>query len=154
MAVHPSAAVPIMRPHLPPLDQFTQLVAELFETRMLSNFGKYTGLLEERASGLLDHPSPLCVSSCDIGLTLAWQALECPPGEVIVPSFTFCSTVNALRWNGLEPVFADVDPETYCIDVEDVRRLITPRTVGIAAVHVFGLPAAIEPLEGLRASTG
>ena len=149
MAVHPSAAVPIMRPHLPPLDQFAQLVAELFETRMLSNFGKYTGLLEERASGLLDHPSPLCVSSCDIGLTLAWQALECPPGEVIVPSFTFCSTVNALRWNGLEPVFADVDPETYCIDVEDVRRLITPRTVGIAAVHVFGLPAAIEPLEGL-----
>jgi dTDP-4-amino-4,6-dideoxygalactose transaminase len=97
MAVLPSAAVPIMRPHLPPLDQFAQLVAELFETRMLSNFGKYTGLLEERASGLLDHPSPLCVSSCDIGLTLAWQALECPPGEVIVPSFTFCSTVNALR---------------------------------------------------------
>ena len=154
MAVHPSAAVPIMRPHLPPLDQFTQLVAELFETRMLSNFGKYTGLLEERASGLLDHPSPLCVSSCDIGLTLAWQALECPPGEVIVPSFTFCSTVNALRWNGLEPVFADVDPQTYCIDVEDVRRLITPRTVGIAAVHVFGLPAAIEPLEGLAREHG
>ena len=57
MAVHPSAAVPFMRPHLPPLDQFAQLVAELFETRMLSNFGKYTGLLEERASGLLDHPS-------------------------------------------------------------------------------------------------
>ena len=154
MAVHPSAAVPIMRPHLPPLDQFAQLVAELFETRMLSNFGKYTGLLEERASGLLDHPSPLCVSSCDIGLTLAWQALECPPGEVIVPSFTFCSTVNALRWNGLEPVFADVDPQTYCIDVEDVRRLITPRTVGIAAVHVFGLPAAIEPLEGLAREHG
>ena len=154
MAVHPSAAVPIMRPHLPPLDQFAQLVAELFETRMLSNFGEvHAGLLEERASGLLDHPSPLCVSSCDIGLTLAWQALECPPGDVIVPSFTFCSTVNALRWNGLVPVFADVDPQTYCIDVEDVRP-DHPRTVGIAAVHVFGLPAAIEPLDGLAREHG
>ena len=92
MAVHPSAAVPIMRPHLPPLDQFAQLVAELFETRMLSNFGKYTGLLEERASGLLDHPSPLCVSSCDIGLTLAWQAVECPPGETADTSASTASS--------------------------------------------------------------
>ena len=73
MAVHPSAAV-IMRPHLP-LDQFA-LVAGLFETRMLSNFGNYTELLEKRASGLLVIKSPLCVSEHDIGLTLAWQALE------------------------------------------------------------------------------
>ncbi len=130
-----------------------RLVEELFETRMLSNFSKYTRLLEDRAARILDHPAPQTVSSCDIGLTLAWKALECPPGEVIVPSFTFCSTVNALSWNGLEPVFADVDPETYCIDIEDVRRLITPRTVGISAVHVFGLPAAIGPLEKLARRT-
>ncbi len=141
--------IPITRPHLPSRDDFTAIVEELFHSRMLSNFGKYSRLLEERAAVALDHPSPLCVSSCDIGLTLAWQALDCPPGEVIVPSFTFCSTVNSLRWNGLEPVFADVDPETYCLDVEDVRRLITPRTVGIAAVHVFGLPAAVGSLESL-----
>src|SRR5262249_13353957 len=116
---------------------------------MLSNFGKYTRLLEQRAVAVRDHPARLCVSSCDIGLTLAWRALECSAGEVIVPSFTFCSTVNALMWNGLEPVFADVDPRTYCIDVEDARGLITPRTVGIAAVHTFGLPADIAPLETL-----
>ena len=134
---------------MPRLEQYSALVAELFESRMLSNFGKYTRLLEQRAATILDHPAPQCVSSCDIGLTLAWRALECSAGEVIVPSFTFCSTVNALMWNGLEPVFADVDPRTYCIDVEDVRRLITPRTVGIAAVHTFGLPADIEPLETL-----
>ena len=145
---------PITRPHLPDLDQFSALVADLFETRMLSNFGKYTRLLEERAAAILDHPAPQSVSSCDIGLTLAWRALECPPGEVIVPSFTFCSTVNALCWNGLEPVFAEVDPSTCCIDVEDARRLITPRTVGIAAVHVFGLPAAIGPLEQLAHDHG
>jgi len=149
MAKEQPGLVPITRPQLPALEQFNELVAELFETRMLSNFGKYARLLEERAARVLDHPAPWCVSSCDVGLTLAWKALECPPGEVIVPSFTFCSTVNALRWNGLEPVFAEVDPRTYCIDLDDARRLITPRTVGIAAVHVFGLPADIEPLERL-----
>jgi dTDP-4-amino-4,6-dideoxygalactose transaminase len=149
-----SSLIPITRPHLPPLEQFSAIVAELFETRMLSNFAKYARLLEERAASVLDHPSPCSVSSCDVGLTLAWRALECPPGEVIVPSFTFCSTVNALRWNGLEPVFADVDPQTYCLDPQDVRRRITTRTVGIAAVHVFGLPAAIAPLEGLAREHG
>src|SRR5262249_42951264 len=64
------------------------------------------------------------------------------------------STVNALRWNGLEPVFADLDPQTYCLDPGDVRRRITTRTVGIAAVHVFGLPAAIAPLEDLAREHG
>ncbi len=154
MAAGPTAPIPIMRPHLPPLEPFTAIVAELFETRRLSNFAKYTRLLEERAAVVLDHPSPSSVSSCDVGLTLAWRALECPPGEVIVPSFTFCSTVNALRWNGLEPVFADVDPQTYCLDPDDVQRRITTRTVGIAAVHVFGLPAPIAPLEGLAREHG
>lgn len=142
-------SIPITRPHLPPMDRFMEVVSELYTSRMLSNFAKYSRLLEARAADVLDHPAPLCVSSCDIGLTLAWRALECSAGEVIVPSFTFCSTVNALMWNGLEPVFADVDPRTYCIDVEDARGLITPRTVGIAAVHTFGLPADIEPLETL-----
>ena len=144
-----TVAIPITRPHLPPMDRFSEVVADLFTSRMLSNFAKYTGLLESRAAAILDHPAPLCVSSCDIGLTLAWRALQCSAGEVIVPSFTFCSTVNALMWNGLEPVFADVDPRTCCIDVEDARRLITPRTVGISAVHAFGLPADIESLETL-----
>jgi dTDP-4-amino-4,6-dideoxygalactose transaminase len=154
MAQDSTGGIPITRPPLPPLGQFTEVVAEIFRSRMLSNFAKYTRLLEERAAVVLGHPSPQCVSSCDVGLTLAWRALKCPPGEVIVPSFTFCSTVNALRWNGLDPVFCDVDPYTYCLDPAEARRLITPRTIGIAAVHTFGLPAAIEPLERLAGEHG
>jgi dTDP-4-amino-4,6-dideoxygalactose transaminase len=154
MVQNVTGLIPSARPQLPPFDKFMETVTEIFQTRMLSNFGKYSQLLEKRAATVLDHPDPKCVSSCDIGLTLAWKALECSRGEVIVPSFTFCSTVNALRWNGLEPVFADVDPETYCLDPEDVARLITPRTVGIAAVHTFGLPASIGPLESLARDHG
>ena len=70
MAAGPTASIPIMRPHLPPLEQFTAVVADVFQTRMLFNFAKYARLLEERAATVLDHPSPCSVSSCDVGLTL------------------------------------------------------------------------------------
>jgi dTDP-4-amino-4,6-dideoxygalactose transaminase len=86
MDAGPTASIPITRPHLPPMERFSEVVADLFASRLLSNFAKYTGLLESRAAAVLDHPAPLCVSSCDIGLTLAWRALECSAGEVIVPS--------------------------------------------------------------------
>lgn len=147
-------SIPIMRPYLPPLHQYAEAVEEIFSTASLSNFGKYSRLLEDRASRVLEHPGTLCVSSCDIGLVLAWRALGCTCGEVITPSFTFCSTVNALTWNGLTPVFADIDPETLCLDIGEVRKLITPRTVGITAVHVFGRPAAITELEALAQEYG
>lgn len=139
--------IPIARPQLPDRDQFMDLVADLYDSRMLSNFGKYCRLLEERAAAAIDHPSPRCVSSCDVGLVLAWKALACRAGEVIVPSFTFCSTVNALKWNNLTPAFADIDPFTFCLDPGDVRRRITRKTVGIAATHTYGCPAAIAELE-------
>jgi dTDP-4-amino-4,6-dideoxygalactose transaminase len=149
-----SIRIPIARPHMPDREQFMELVGELFDTRMLSNFGKYSNLLEQRAASAIDHPSPLCVSNCDVGLALAWKALGCNSGEVIVPSFTFCSTVNALSWNGLRPVFADIDPKTLCIDPADVRRRITGRTVGIAAVHTYGCPAAIDELDSIACQHG
>jgi dTDP-4-amino-4,6-dideoxygalactose transaminase len=149
-----SEALPITRPHLPEPESFVSVVRHLFGTRMLSNFGKYCQLLEERAASVLDHPFPLAVVSCDIGLVLAWKALGCSTGEVITPSFTFCSTVNALRWNGLTPVFADINPRTCCVDVAHVRRLISPRTVGICAVHVYGCPAEVADLEELARAHG
>ena len=77
-------------------------------------------------------------------MTLAWRALGLTSGEVIVPSFTFASTVNAIVWNGLNPVFADIDPNTLCIDPASVEDLLSPATVGLAAVHIFGEPVSRE----------
>jgi dTDP-4-amino-4,6-dideoxygalactose transaminase len=154
MASNSPVKTPITRPQMPPLERYVEIVSELFSTRLLSNFGKYSRLFEERAAAALDHPRPLCVSNCDTGLVLAWRSLGVHGGEVIVPSFTFCSTVNALRWNGLVPVFADIDPHTFCIDINEVRRLITPRTVAIAPVHVYGCPAPIAELEAIAREHG
>ena len=141
--------VPLLKPWLSQREAFRSAVDDIFESRMLSNFAKYCRLLEHTAAGALENPRTLAVASCDIGLILAWRAQGLRSGEVITPSFTFASTVNALMWNGLTPVFADIDPRTFCVDVEHTRSLITPRTVGITAVHTFGAPADIDRLTRL-----
>ena len=146
--------VPVARPWLPDAERYLDVFRDVLERRYLSNFSRYCELLERRASEVLEHPNVLCASSCDVAMVLAWRALGLTSGEVIVPSFTFCSTVNAMRWNGLAPVFADVDPATLCVSVDHVRELIGPRTVAIAAVHTFGRPAPIAELEALAKERG
>ena len=135
--------IPVTKPWLPPFKEFVALASDIFERRYVSNFSKYNELLEQRASVLFEC-EVLAVSSCDIGMTLAWKALGKHSGEVIVPSFTFASTVNAIVWNGLSPVFADIDPLTLCLSPDSVNALLTPATVGIAAVHIFGQPVSEE----------
>lgn len=146
--------IPLARPWLTFAAEYHRAVADILERRFVSNFSKYCQLLESVAVKAVDNPRTLAVSSCDVGLVLAWRALGCRSGEVIVPSFTFCSTVNALRWNGLIPVFADIKAETLCIDPESVRALISPRTVGIAATHTFGRPAPVRELDQLARERG
>ncbi|UWQ93522.1 DegT/DnrJ/EryC1/StrS family aminotransferase (plasmid) [Rhodobacteraceae bacterium M382] len=133
--------IPVAKPTLPAFDQFAALAQDIFDRRYVSNFSKYCRLMEDRASQMLG-ADMLSVASCDIGMTLAWRALGLSHGEVIVPSFTFASTINALVWNGLTPVFADIDPDTLCLAPDAVRALITPRTVAIAAMHCFGEPVS------------
>jgi perosamine synthetase len=90
------------------------------------------------------------VSNGTVALHLALHALGIGPGdEVIVPSLTFIATANAVHYTGATPVFADVDPVTWCIDPADVRRRITPRTRAILPVHLYGHPAPMRELQTL-----
>jgi dTDP-4-amino-4,6-dideoxygalactose transaminase len=75
-------------------------------------------------------------------------------GEVIVPSYTFIATAHALHWQGITPVFADVDPMSHNLDPDAVRRMITPRTTGIVGVHLWGRPAPIVELEAIADEHG
>lgn len=146
--------IPITRPWLPDADVYHAVIQDILDRRFVSNFSKYATLLEQRAAPIIGNDRPFAVASCDVGLTLAWRALGVTEGEVLVPSFTFCSTVNALRWNGLEPVFVDINPRTLCLDPDDARRKINDRTTGICAVHVFGRPAHFSELHDLAAEHG
>jgi len=119
---------------------------------MLSNFGKYAQQFEARAQEYVGTRRARAVASCDLGLILALAALDLPPGgEAIVPSFTFNSTVNAILWNRLTPVFADIDPRRLTLDPAEVERLAGPRTAVVVGTHVFGNPCDDD---AIRAATG
>lgn len=139
--------LPIARPSLPPLDEFVKVLRDLWQTRMLSNFGPYSREFEQRAADFIGNPNVAAVASCDLGLVISLAALDLPKGApCLVPSFTFNSTINAIIWNGLRPVFVDVDPETFNADPIDVRRRLEEGAAAIVVTHVFGSPAPIETI--------
>ncbi len=139
--------IPIMRPDLPELSEYVALLEKIWDSRMLSNFAEYSKQLESIASDYLEVPARTVVSG-DIGLTCAIAALQIPPGSTcLLPSFTFNSTVNAVLWNQLIPVFVDIDPRTLNLDLgsaETIAGLSGPKL--IIATHVFGNPADSEGL--------
>jgi len=89
-----------------------------------------------------------CIAMCNatVGLEIAIRAAGLR-GEVIVPSYTFIATAHALQWQGITPVFCDIDPATHNIDPKQVERMITQRTTGIVGVHVWGRPCDIDALQ-------
>ena len=139
------AGLPIFKPTLPPFEELQDQFAECFETGMLTG-GRFLREFEERLAEHLGVKHAVCVSSCTVGLALAYKALEFS-GEVIVPSFTFMATVHPVVWNGATPVFVDVDPKTWNIDPQRVEEAITPQTTAIVGVHLLGTPANVEALE-------
>jgi dTDP-4-amino-4,6-dideoxygalactose transaminase len=140
--------LPVARPSLPPLDRYVALLEQIWDTRLLSNFGTFAQLFEARAQAYLGNPFVRCAASCDLGLVVALAALELPDGApCLVPSFTFNSTINAVIWNRLRPVFVDCDPSTFNVDVRDVhRRLGAVAPAAIVATHVFGSPLDLDAL--------
>lgn len=141
-----------MRPELPPLERYVALLREIWDSRMLSNFGAQARRFEASAQAVLGTGRVRAVTSGDIGLLIALAALELPEGgEAIVPSFTFNSTVNAIVWNRLTPVFADIDPATFTLDPAEVARLSGPKTAVVVGTHVFGNPCDAD---AIRAAAG
>lgn len=132
------APISVTRPTLEPYKAYEALFRRPVESGMLT-ISTNVRELEAKVARYLGVKYVVAVSSCTSGLMLALQGFKLK-GEVIVPSFTFCASALPVVWNGLTPVFADVDPRTYCLDPESVKRLITKRTSAILATHVFGVP--------------
>ncbi|MFI6811579.1 DegT/DnrJ/EryC1/StrS family aminotransferase [Nonomuraea sp. NPDC050328] len=117
--------------------------------------GPEVAAFEEEFSTWVDGRHCVAVNSGTSALHLTFLALGVgPQDEVIVPSFSFAATANAVRLAGATPVFADIDPATYCLDPEAVAAAITPRTVAIMPVHLYGHPAAMDRLQALAERHG
>jgi dTDP-4-amino-4,6-dideoxygalactose transaminase len=120
-------------------------INDLLDRRRLTNNGPYVQELEQRIADMLGVRH--CIAMCNgtVALEIAIRAAGLT-GEVIVPSMTFIATAHALQWQGITPVFCDVDPASHNIDPRRVEELVTPRTTGIIGVHVWGRPCDVEAL--------
>jgi dTDP-4-amino-4,6-dideoxygalactose transaminase len=122
---------------------------------MLSNQGPAARELEALCADYTGLARVHAVASADIGLTLAVAALGLPAGSpVLVPSFTFASTLHALLWNGLAPVFADVDPGSWCLTPESVAPALAHEPRAIAGTHAFMATCDVAGLEALALDRG
>jgi dTDP-4-amino-4,6-dideoxygalactose transaminase len=141
--------MPIIRPTLPEFREFEDLVRASWDEGLVTT-GRLVRAFEQEVCRQTGTREAVAMSSCTAGLMLAARALELPAGaEVIVPSFTFAATAQALLWNGLVPVFCDCRPDSLTLDPADVERNLTSRTAAICAAYVYGLPPDIEALTRL-----
>ena len=123
-------------------------IDDILDRRWLTNGGPYVNEFEQRVAEFIGVKH--CIATCNatVALEILIRALGLT-GEVIVPSFTFVATVHALQWQGITPVFCDIDPRTHNIDPRKVEELITSRTSGILGVHLWGRPCPIAKLQAL-----
>ena len=134
------------RPNMGDRHRLLERINDILDRRWFTNGGKYVAEFEHRVAQIAGVRHCIAVCNGTVALEIVVRALGLT-GEVILPSFTFIATAHALQWQGIRPVFCDVDPRTHNIDPEQVESLITPRTTGIVGVHVWGRPCDTERLE-------
>jgi dTDP-4-amino-4,6-dideoxygalactose transaminase len=143
----------VTRPLLPPLEAVTRRLAEVWSTQWLTNAGAQHDALEAAVRRYLDVRELSLFNNGTIALLCAIRALDLT-GEVVTTPFTFPATPHVLSWSGITPVFADIDPLRLTLDAERVEERITPKTTGILAVHVYGVPCDVDALQNVASRHG
>ena len=138
----------VTRSSMPTLDEYVEEIRPIWESHWLTNMGIKHKELQENLSRYLGVEHVDLLTNGHMALELTLQAMNLQ-GEVITTPFTFASTTHAIVRNGLTPVFCDIDPETYCMDVSKIEKLITDRTCAIMPVHVYGNVCNTEEIERL-----
>lgn len=138
--------IPITKPFLPPLKEYEQLLQGIWKRNWLTNNGPLLNEYEIELKSYLNVEHLLCVGNGTLALQLAFRALNLS-GKVITTPFSYVATTSSLVWEGLQPVFVDIDPHTYNIDPFKIEEAIDPETTAILATHCFGNACDIEAIE-------
>ena len=136
----------ITRPELPPLEALTDMLREIWRSRILTNAGPFHERFERALSEYLGVPHICLFANGTLGLITALQALRIT-GEVITTPYSFVATSHALLWNGIKPVFVDIAPGTVNLDPARIEAAITPQTTAILAVHTYGHPCDVDAIQ-------
>ena len=143
----------VTSPLLPSLDEFMPYLQDIWSRKWLTNNGYYHQELEKALCEYLKVPYISLFTNGTLPLLCALQALRIT-GEVITTPYSFVATTHSLWWNGIKPVFVDIDPETCNIDPEKIEDAITPRTTAIMPVHVYGKPCDTDRIQAIADKYG
>lgn len=135
----------VTRPFLPPLEEFTQGLSEIWDTRWLTNNGPILRRFTQELGNFFETDNVCLFNNGTLALQIALRGMGVS-GEVVTTPFTFVATTHALLWNRIRPVFVDIEPEYYTIDPEKIEAAITRRTTAILAVHIYGHPCKMDAL--------
>ncbi|MCF6271069.1 MAG: DegT/DnrJ/EryC1/StrS family aminotransferase [Melioribacteraceae bacterium] len=136
----------VNQPTLPELEEFIPLLEEIWESKNLTNMGKFHQELEKKLCEFLDVKYISLFANGTLALIAALQVMRIS-GEVITTPYSFVATTHALKWNGISPVFCDIEPNTYNLDPSKIENLITPKTTAIVPVHIYGNPCDVNKIE-------
>lgn len=143
----------VTRSSMPSMEEYIEEIRSIWDSHWLTNMGEKHKALQAELQKYMGVPAVELLTNGHMALELSLQAMNLQ-GEVITTPFTFASTTHAIVRNGLEPVFCDIDPETYTMDVTQIERLITDRTCAILPVHVYGNICNIEEIERIAHKYG
>ena len=143
----------VTRSSMPSMEEYIEEIRSIWDSHWLTNMGEKHKALQAELQKYMGVPAVELLTNGHMALELSLQAMNLQ-GEVITTPFTFASTTHAIVRNGLEPVFCDIDPETYTMDVTQIERLITDRTCAILPVHVYGNVCNIEEIERIAHKYG
>jgi dTDP-4-amino-4,6-dideoxygalactose transaminase len=145
--------ITVTSPLLPSLDEFIPFLKDIWERKWLTNNGYYHQKLESALCDYLGVKHISLFTNGTLPLITALQALRIT-GEVITTPFSFVATTHSLCWNGIKPVFVDIEPETFNIDPDKIEAAITPKTTAIMPVHVYGNPCNTEHIQKIADKYG
>lgn len=145
--------ITVTSPLLPNLGEFTEILKDIWNSKWITNNGSYHQKLEQALAEYLKVPYVSLFTNGTLPLITALQALRIT-GEVITTPYSFVATTHALWWNGIKPVFVDIDPKTGNLDPNKVEAAITPRTTAIMPVHVYGQPCDVNAIQAIADNYG
>lgn len=145
--------ITVTSPLLPDLDEFQGLLKEIWDSKWITNNGSFHKRLEAALAEYLKVPYVSLFTNGTLPLITALQALRIT-GEVITTPYSFVATTHALWWNGIKPVFVDIDWKTGCMDPNKIEAAITPKTTAIMPVHVYGKPCDTKAIQDIADKYG
>ncbi len=145
--------ITVTSPLLPDLDEFQEMLRQVWDSKWITNNGSFHKQLEKALAEYLKVPYVSLFTNGTLPLITALQALRIT-GEVITTPYSFVATTHALWWNGIKPVFVDIDPATGNIDPDKIEAAITPKTTGIMPVHVYGKPCDTKRIQEIADKYG